>query len=84
MSVPPAAHPRQVQGRHDELFAEYSAAQARLEEVEEYGRRIAEETAKLNAMENDENKECVEPCVCVCVCVCLCVSGGLVDGWLCV
>jgi len=48
---------QEAQERHDELFEQYSASQRKLEEVEAYGQRIAEEMEKLNALETEENKE---------------------------
>lgn len=47
---------QEAQVKHDELHALYSAAQQKLEEVESYGRKIAEEMEKLNQLETDENK----------------------------
>jgi hypothetical protein len=45
---------------HDELQGHYTAAQTKLEEVEVYSRKIAEEMEKLNQMETDENREVLE------------------------
>lgn len=48
---------QEIQGRHDELLGHYTEAQSKLEEVEAYGQKIADEMEKLNAMETDENRE---------------------------
>jgi hypothetical protein len=49
-----------LQVKHDEMYQEYLKAQNDLEQIQENRDRIAREMEKLNAMENDENKEVLE------------------------
>lgn len=48
---------QEAKEKHDVLYEQYAAAQSKLEEVEAYGSKIAEEMAKLNALETEENRE---------------------------
>lgn len=50
----------EVQALHDELQEQYMTAQSKLEQVETYSQRIAEEMEKLNSMETEDNKDVLQ------------------------
>eukprot|EP00117_Sycon_ciliatum_P001336 scpid63955/ scgid7041/ Coiled-coil domain-containing protein 93 len=53
-------HLEEISAIHAELEASYNEAQATLSEARQYSDRLAQETAKLDAMETDENREVLQ------------------------